>query len=1060
MRLGAAVASRRRLVLGLAAGLITALASAWFLLGPGRPAARLPEATDPLAEELRSALTAGAPEARLLALGNRWLHAREAALAGRDEEALRALDELASEAAERCPAVPGACRLAEALWTRALPAAGGQSPASRADVLGSLAWLDYRRGRWRAAEERDRQVVALRRQSGDRAALANALLDLANNLFYQGRYGEARALVDEALASHAPAGKADPLDLADTFVTLGELRRIGGEYADAEASFQKALQHASRAAEPDELLRAKILNLLGALAQDQGDYFVAEGRFVESLRLRERSPQSGPRDLATARLNLGSLYRLQGDYPRAEAHYRRAVAEAERGFGAGHSELVWFYDQLAQLYEDRGLHARAKPVYEKALDLSLRSQPANPALVARGRHQLAHLLVELGSLRQAEGLYRLALASREEIFGGEHPEVAVTLTGLADCLLRDRPPGSAAARDFLDRALAIFVRTPAYPEVEAEALALRAQLRHRRGDRAAAVEDLARSLDLVEALRPRLSGGEASRIHFLGRFLDEYELMIRWQIEDRRLDRAVEYAERSHARALVDRLLGARVDLRRHVPRERLRALERREVAAKQRLAEVQRAILLRESDLGAGPSRRQGLDALYRQLAEADGDLVQVEEDILGASSLWREVAGRSPASLETIQQRLAPPDGALLLYEIGDERSHLFVLPRAPAAAAVFGLEIDPAAAAALGVAPGALGREAVRSILFGAEGRPAGIVSLLRTRPEEDGAAAADLPVRLHALWRTLVPRAAWEAVRGQQEVVVVPGALHALPFEALVVAGPKPGAPPGYWLDGGGPLLRYASSATALERMAAALADPFDQGGSTILSVSDPLFPRSADRLRARRSLPAFGPLASLPGSGEETRALREIFGPEERGGEVVALQRERATEMAVRRAVPGKRYIHIGTHGLVDERRNALFASLLLTPPQSPRSGSEDDGFLQLFELYALEVDADLVVLSACSTHVGPHLEGEGVFALSRAFSVAGARRVVASLWPVEDTATAALMRSFFSQVGAAESAGRRPHYAAYLAQAKRRLRAQPESSSPYFWAPFVLHGNG
>jgi CHAT domain-containing protein len=202
------------------------------------------------------------------------------------------------------------------------------------------------------------------------------------------------------------------------------------------------------------------------------------------------------------------------------------------------------------------------------------------------------------------------------------------------------------------------------------------------------------------------------------------------------------------------------------------------------------------------------------------------------------------------------------------------------------------------------------------------------------------------------------------------------------------------------------------------------------------------------------------LSRLPGSGEETRALREIFGSEERGGEVVALQRERATELAVRRAVPGKRYIHIGMHGLVDERRNALFASLLLTPPKAPRSGSDDDGFLQLFELYALEVDADLVVLSACSTHVGPLLEGEGAFALSRAFSVAGARRVVASLWPVEDRATAALMRSFFSQVGAAESAGRRPHYAAYLAQAKRLLRAQPESSSPYFWAPFVLHGNG
>ncbi|HEX9670887.1 MAG TPA: tetratricopeptide repeat protein, partial [Thermoanaerobaculia bacterium] len=296
MRLGAAGASRRRLALGLAAGLIAALASAWLLLGPpGRLAVRPPEETDPLAEELRSALAAGAPEARLLQLGNRWLRAREAALVGRDEELLQALDELASEAAERCPAVHGACRLAEALWTRALAVAGGLSRASRADVLSSLAWLDYRQGRWQAAETRDRQVVALRRESGDRAALANALLDLANNLFYQGRYGEAQALVDEALANHAPVGRADPLDLADAFVTLGELRRVGGEYADAEASFQKALQHASR---------ADVLGSLAWLDYRQGRWQAAEKRDRQVVALRRESGDRAA--LANALLDLAN----------------------------------------------------------------------------------------------------------------------------------------------------------------------------------------------------------------------------------------------------------------------------------------------------------------------------------------------------------------------------------------------------------------------------------------------------------------------------------------------------------------------------------------------------------------------------------------------------------------------------------------------------------------------------------------------------------------------------------------------------------------------------------
>lgn len=1060
-----AVAGRARLrtalLLALAFGGAGALA--WYALRPAR------EPPDPLTAELRAALAAARPEAKVLELGTRWLQGREEALGGRSAALFKAVDDLAFEVSDGCPAVPGSCGLAELLWGRVSGLAAEVAGADRAEVLANLAWLDFQQGRWEAAERRHRDALDLRRADHDAPlALAGALTDLGNDLYFQGRYGEAGAQFEEALALYlADQGDADPVDLATLYLGLGELRRIRGEVADAEASFQAALGTAARAREPDDLLRANILNSLGALYWDQGDNFRAEVRFLESLRLREGLPPDRPRGLGTAYLSLGALYRTQGDYEQAETFYRRALAAAETELGADHSRLVWFYDQQAQLFAEQGRSGEAIPLYEQALERSLALGENHP-LVARSRRQLAHQLVgvgEPGDMDRAGPLYEQALQSQERLFGPRHPEVAVTLTYQAARLVRAGGTAAtepAAVRRLLDRALAIFAATPVYPEVAAEALALRARLYRRAGERDKAFADLERSLAQAESLRLRAGGGEGARMQVFARFLPDYQLMIRWQVEDGRLDRAVEYAERSRARALVDQLLAARVDLRRGIPEDRLAPLAAREAAAKQQLAGLNRRIVVAEGDFRLDPGqRRANLEDLYRQLAEARREFVRVEEALLGESQLWRQTAGRSPVSLEQIQGELAPVDGALLLYAIGDEGGYLFVLTRRPDAAKVFSLEVAPAAARILGVPPGALTRQTLRLLLLGRDGQETGILPRLQAKPAAAGRPDDDLDARLHALFAVLVPPPAWRTIEDRQEVVIVPDdALHMLPFEALIVSPPADAGEPRYWIDReSGPRIRYAASATALDRGGSALVDPLAHGPGTILSVSDPLLPQRPGPLRAAVR-GGMGLLGRLPGTAEETAALVKSFGLRARGGEVEALQREQATEANVRRALAGKRYVHFGTHGIVDEHWNGLFASLLLSPPSAENPDSDDDGLLQLFEIYQVKLDCDLVVLSACSTHVGPQVGGEGVFGLSRAFAVAGARRVVASLWQVDDCSSATLMRGFFERLGKAEKAGRRPPFAAALWEAKRQLRREPGLGHPYFWAPLVLHGEG
>ncbi len=103
-------------------------------------------------------------------------------------------------------------------------------------------------------------------------------------------------------------------------------------------------------------------------------------------------------------------------------------------------------------------------------------------------------------------------------------------------------------------------------------------------------------------------------------------------------------------------------------------------------------------------------------------------------------------------------------------------------------------------------------------------------------------------------------------------------------------------------------------------------------------------------------------------------------------------------------------------------------------------------------------ECELAVLSACETNVGERFEGEGVFGLSRGFLAAGARRVVASPWAVDDESTAVLMGHFFSRIAQQEREGRRVDYAGALRDAKLKVRQDPRWSDPYYWAPFILIG--
>src|SRR6185369_247003 len=145
-----------------------------------------------------------------------------------------------------------------------------------------------------------------------------------------------------------------------------------------------------------------------------------------------------------------------------------------------------------------------------------------------------------------------------------------------------------------------------------------------------------------------------------------------------------------------------------------------------------------------------------------------------------------------------------------------------------------------------------------------------------------------------------------------------------------------------------------------------------------------------------------------------------------------------------------RIVHFATHGLLNSEHPELSGLVLSLVDEN---GKAQDGFLRMHEIYNMQLPADLVVLSACQTAIGKETKGEGLVGLTRGFMYAGAQRVVASLWQVDDLATAELMKRFYRGI---LKEGLRPAQALRVAQLE--MLNQKRWSSPFFWAAFFMQG--
>lgn len=860
-------------------------------------------------------------------------------------------------------------------------------------------WLLGETAEGRAAFEK---AVAIQREIGDRygegAALSNlCVMDLSRGELRAGLacYQEALPVLREVKAA-ALEGSA--------LTSVGRVYDILGEPEQALAHYRQALERLR--ATGNRSGEARTLNHIGLLQQELGEVQEALAQFGQALEVF-RSLEDA-RWQAYVLHNEGLVYQSVGEWARALSCHEEAL-RLRRGLGDPREEASTLTN-LGVVERALGRLKEASEAQRRALDLYRE---------AGDRWGEGVALTQLGRTALEEGDRPAALAAFDravEMLGaaGSLADQAEALCQRGEAYVEMGQAGKAL--ESLGPALDL-ARSVGHGALEAKARYLLAEAEHRLGHPGAALAHVGAALEIFESLRTRVGGDPELRSSFSAAKHHAYELQVALLMEAHRLEpraghdrEALEASERARARTLLELLNEAGVDAGQGDPR----LLERRASLQRRLDAKTERA--LRER-----PQNADQRQALEEERLAVLRDLDTVEAEIREGNPAYAALTRPEPLGVPGIQA-LLDPETLMLSYSLGEERSFLWAVTAESLASfelpgrAILEEEARRFHEDLSGFDPAARGREA--------EG-------------------AADLG---RLLLGPVTDRL------GTKRLVVVPdGALEYVPFGAL--AAPVP------ILQNHEIVVLPSASALAVQRRIlarrpastrplAVLADPvFDPRDPRVAAGAGPSSgdrPASAERSGGEEA-PVF---ERLPGSRREAEAIAALAPG---GASLVALDFDASRGRVQGEGLSAFRVIHFATHGILDAAHPAL-SGLALS--MVDRQGRPQDGFLHLRDVYGLRLNADLVVLSGCRTALGREVRGEGLLGLTRGFFYAGAPRVIASLWRVEDQATAALMSRFYRGLWAE---GLRP--AAALRAAQLSLRQERRWRDPYFWAGFVLEGD-
>jgi len=896
------------------------------------------------------------------------------------------------------------------------------------------------------SEEILKRALGLSLAENEKAAVARAHAALTQIAVLKGDSRAAKTESSKALAAAQASG--DDRALAEAFLAAGEFEFGYGTGLNAVRNYERAFEFATRNGAPS--LIGNALLSLGYAKARRDDPLTALQTMRRALEIAVSNDDR--RGTALANFGLGFVY-LQLDenrnalnqFKNAESMLPEGLDDYRRGMNA--NSLATIYERYGDLELGESYRMQALRQFESAnsklgqigtlislatLRFATGKREEQKADLMRAERlaketgdvfYLAIIDSEAAGFAISDGAYDLAikrLKRAESSLRSMNLVPSKPLTGLG--IAYEKKGDLKTAKKYFDAALAEDRRVRDNSHA-AEVQFHRARIAKAGNDLDGALAAIRESIALSDSAY-RGTSNLGLRQNFLATVYKRYELNIDLLMASERHDpqapeKALLVAELSRARSLLETLRSSDID-----------PAAATDPATADRLHEIRGLMALKSetlSNLLAQNGAPEETESLDREIAVLRTEADDLRAKLRAVDHFAASVSDPAEFDLSAFRERFLK-DGTLLVeFALGDETSFLWIV----GADSFSAYRLPPKARIEAKVSE-------LRGLLASGEPRPDDTAETFNARLAESerayAAAASELGRMLFAGVR--------EDLRNRRLIVIPDGKLHYFPVGALPVdAGDD--APLLFHSE-----IVYQPSAQILAAIADRNATRKRSAGG-LLVFADPVF--GADDPRVGETRPHFTEgardLARLTASEAEARSIGESFSS--------GATRSLAGFAANRGALIGTdlsmfRILHFSTHAIVDENRPELSGIALSGVDET---GAPSDPMVRLQDIYSLRLDADLVVLSACSTGIGKEFRGEGLVSLNNAFLSAGSRSVVASLWKVEDSATKDLMADFYASI----AAGARPSEA--LRRAQLRMRGKPKYRSPQFWAAFTFQGD-
>ncbi|MEC4867887.1 MAG: tetratricopeptide repeat protein, partial [Jaaginema sp. PMC 1078.18] len=761
---------------------------------------------------------------------------------------------------------------------------------------------------------------------------------------------------------------------------------------------------------------ATTLNNIGVIYSDLGEKQQALDYYNQALLLKRAVGDKGGE--ASTLSNIGVLYNFLGEKQQALDYLNQALPILRTvGDKGGEASTL---SNIGLVYSSLGEKQQALDYYNQALPL--RRAVGDRRGEASTLSNIGLVYSSLGNQQQALDYYNQALPILRTV--GDRRGEATTLNNIG--LVYNSLGEKQQALNYYNQALPLR-RDIGDRNGEANSLYNLAASEYNRGKFATALPHIEAAIEIIEDLRSKI-GSQELRTSYFATVQNYYQLYIdllmrlHQQNPNQGYDaQALHISERARARSLLELLAEANADIRTGVDPELLEQ--------EQNLLQQLNAVEHRRYQLATEGYSDSEINEIKAQSQALLNQLDQLEAQIRINSPRYADLQYPEPLTLGEIQRQVLDEDTLLLQYSLGPYRSYLW-----------------------------AVTKDSITSYELPSEGEINALAQQFHEQLQSPSAPNQDLALQLSEM--ILSPVAS--QLGNKRLLVVGDGALQYVPFAAL----PAPNAPETDNPLGYTPLLvqheivtSSSASTVAISRRTLANRSP----GSKMLAVlADPVFEENDARfagVTARDDEANPNLERSLLGIGEAGQSLNRLQYTRDEAEAILALvpesQRLEALDFEAERELitsadlADYQIVHLATHGLLNEQ-NPELSGLVLSLFEE--TGEPENGFLRLHDIFNLNLPAELVVLSACETGLGENVRGEGLVGLTRGFMYAGAKRVVVSLWKVNDVQTSVLMTQFYERMLQEEQ---NPVAALRVAQ----LEMWEAGKSPYYWAAFTVQGD-